>query len=194
MATIHAATQALEHPLRRAEAGVRMLLTLAPCEPHVVEDTPGRVVRAFCEMTRGYLERPDTILEKRFPIDADEIVAVKDIEFVSLCEHHLLPFTGVAHVGYLPNGEVVGLSKIARLVDCYARRLQLQERLCYEIARSIEHELVAPAVGVVIIAAHSCLTCRGAQKQRTSMITSAMLGLFRKDRAARQEFLDLIGL
>lgn len=156
-----------------------------------LKETPRRVVAALEEMTVGYKEDPKVLLSTVFDEDYDEIVILKDIPFVSLCEHHLLVFSGTADVGYLPGGKVVGLSKLARLVDCFARRLQVQERLTKQIAEAIQEHLGAKGVGAVIRASHSCMACRGVRKPGATMITSAMLGVFRENPAARAEFLDL---
>lgn len=155
-----------------------------------LQDTPARFYKAFKEMTSGYSESPEDILSRTFEESYDEIVICKDIPFVSLCEHHLLPFVGTADVGYLP-GKVVGLSKLARLVDCFAKRLQMQERLTQQIAKALGDHLQARGVAVVIRAAHSCMACRGVKKSNTTMVTSTMLGAFLNDRAARQEFFSL---
>lgn len=194
MAAIRTAAQGLEGPLTLATAGLRALLAEMPCPTEILEETPGRVVRALCEMTRGYREDPAEILARQFPATSDDLVILKDIEFTSLCEHHLMPFAGHAHVGYLPNGFAVGLSKLARVVDCYAARLQMQERLCAEIARAIETYVSSFGAACVIEATHGCLCYRGAQKTRATFITSTMLGRFREDLALRQEFFDAIKL
>lgn len=158
-----------------------------------LEDTPQRWVKALQEMTSGYAESPEEILAKRFECEeSDELVLLKGIAFTSLCEHHLLPFNGVAHVGYLPDARVVGLSKLARLVDCFAKRLQLQERLTRQIATSIETHLESKAVGVVIEAHHSCMGCRGVRKPGAVMVTSCLLGKLRNLPPLRAEFLSLI--
>lgn len=157
------------------------------------DETPARWVKALGELTSGYAQDPREILSKRFyqPC-ADELVILKDIPFTSLCEHHVLPFTGVAHVAYLPGDFVVGLSKLARLVDCYANRLQVQERLTQEIAKALSDTIKAAAVGVVIEAAHSCMACRGVKKPGAKMITSSLLGLLRTKFELRAEFMSLI--
>jgi GTP cyclohydrolase I len=158
-----------------------------------LEETPRRWVKALVEMTEGYRQCPKEILSKRFVQPAaDELVILRDITFTSLCEHHLLTFTGVAHVGYLPSGFVVGLSKLARLVDCFARRLQVQERMTHDIAHTIQRELDSSAVGVVVEAHHSCMGCRGVKKEGASMVTSALLGKLRSEASLRSEFLALI--
>jgi len=158
-----------------------------------LEETPARWVKAFQEMTAGYNENPAEILAKRFEQPAaDELVILRDIEFTSLCEHHLLPFSGVVHVAYLPGGFLVGLSKLARLVDCYARRLQVQERMTEQIATAMLANLQSRAVGVVVKAHHSCMGCRGVKKPGARMITSSLLGMLRTDSALRAEFLSLV--
>lgn len=155
--------------------------------------TPLRVAEALKFFTRGYRENPKTVLnDALFEATTDEMVIVKDIDFYSLCEHHMLPFFGKCHVAYLPTKKVVGLSKIARLVDVYARRLQIQERMTQEIATTLKDLIQAQGVGVVIEAQHLCMMMRGVEKQNSYAITSAMLGRFRDDARTRAEFLDLI--
>ena len=155
--------------------------------------TPDRVERSLRFFTQGYQEDLEKIFaQARFVEDYDEMVLVKDIDFSSLCEHHLIPFYGKCHVAYIPNGRIVGLSKIPRLVDAFARRLQVQERLTTQIAGTLELYLKPKGVGVVIEAQHLCTTIRGVQKQNTKMITSSMLGTFRTDSKTRMEFLSLI--
>jgi GTP cyclohydrolase I len=155
--------------------------------------TPGRVSRALRELTDGYDVAPeDVIAGAVFDQDYDEMVLVKDIPFYSLCEHHLLPFFGTVHVGYLPKGKVVGLSKIPRLVDVFAHRLQLQERMTNEIAQALNGALAPKGVGVVVEARHLCMEMRGVEKPGGQLITSCMLGTFRKDPRTRAEFLDLV--
>jgi GTP cyclohydrolase IA len=153
-------------------------------------ETPGRFLKAFFEMTQGYDQDPEKILSKRFKQDYDEMVVVNDINFTSLCEHHLLPFIGIATVGYIPQGTVVGLSKIPRLVDCFSRRLQIQERLTNEIAEAMNLHLQPKGVGVIIEAQHQCMSCRGVRKQNAKMITSAMRGVMLTNPSARSEFLN----
>jgi len=154
--------------------------------------TPQRVEESFKFLTKGYQEKPAEILTSAlFEEEYDEMVIVKDIDLYSLCEHHLLPFHGKAHVAYLPSGKIVGLSKIMRVVEAYARRLQVQERLTQQIAHCIQDALSPLGVGVVIEAYHLCTAMRGVEKQNSHMITSALLGKFR-DRATRQEFLSII--
>jgi GTP cyclohydrolase I len=156
-----------------------------------LRDTPGRVARALREMTRGYEQDPTTILARTFVIDCDEMVVLSGIRFSSLCEHHLLPFHGVATVGYIPKKSVVGISKLARVVECFAQRLQVQERLTSQIAQAIQSELDPVGVGVVVTAHHSCIGCRGAKQADADMITSSLLGQFREDARTRAEFLEL---
>jgi GTP cyclohydrolase I len=153
-------------------------------------DTPERVLRAWREMTSGYGDDPAEILARTFDETSDEMVVLRNISFHSTCEHHLLPFYGEVSVGYLP-GKVVGISKLARLVDCFARRLQIQERLTRQIAESIEEHLDARGVGVIVRAHHLCMGCRGVRQQNTEMVTSSMLGTLRSDPMARAEFLRL---
>jgi GTP cyclohydrolase I len=154
--------------------------------------TPGRVAKAMAFLTKGYEEDPKKILRGAlFDVDYDEMVIVKDIEMFSLCEHHMLPFFGKVHVAYIPNGKVVGLSKIARLVEVFARRLQVQERMTTQIADAIQEAIAPQGVGVVIEARHLCMMMRGIEKQNSSTVTSAMLGCFRQ-KETRSEFLSLV--
>ena len=153
-------------------------------------DTPSRVVRAWREMTAGYREDPAEILSRTFDESSDELIILRGISFYSTCEHHLLPFYGEACVGYLP-GKVVGISKLARLVNCFAQRLQVQERMTRQIADAIEEHLDARGVGVVLRAHHLCMGCRGVRQQETDMVTSSMLGTLRSDATSRSEFLRL---
>jgi GTP cyclohydrolase I len=156
-------------------------------------DTPKRAMKAMQYLTRGYHQSLDEIVNKAmFSSDNDEMVLLKDIELYSLCEHHVLPIIGKAHVAYLPKGRVIGLSKIARIVDMFAARLQIQENLTRQIAEAIMEVTNARGVGVVIDAKHMCMTMRGIEKQNSSMTTSVMLGAFREDPRTREEFLDLI--
>ena len=155
--------------------------------------TPERMARALEYLTRGYHEEPEKVLQDAlFAVSYDEMVIVRDIEMFSLCEHHVLPFFGKVHVAYIPNGKVIGLSKIPRLVDIFARRLQVQERLTTQIAESIQHAIQPQGVGVVIEARHLCMMMRGVEKQHSSAVTSAMLGVFRDCQETREEFLALI--
>jgi GTP cyclohydrolase I len=155
--------------------------------------TPLRVEKALKAITSGYADDPIRILnEAMFTVDTDEMVIVKDIELYSMCEHHMLPFFGKAHVAYLPAGRVVGLSKLPRLVDMFARRLQVQERLTSQIAKTIEDVIKPRGVGVVIEARHLCMMMRGVGKQNSVAVSSCMLGEFRSNRATRDEFLSLV--
>ncbi len=155
-------------------------------------DTPRRVLEAMREMTAGYREDPAEILSRTFDEASDELIVLRGIEFYSICEHHLLPFYGTASIGYLP-GEVVGISKLARLVNCYGRRLQIQERLTRQIAEAIQTYLHARGTAVIIRAHHLCMGCRGVKLPSTELVTSAMLGTMREDAVTRAEFLRLCG-
>jgi GTP cyclohydrolase I len=156
--------------------------------------TPERVRRMYDELTAGYHLDADALINgAMFSVDYDEMVVVRDIEFFSLCEHHLLPFIGRAHVGYLPRGRVVGLSKIPRIVDMYAQRLQVQERLTVQIADFLMERLEPKGVACVIEATHMCTMMRGVKKQEATMVTSSMTGTFRRDARTRAEFMGLIG-
>jgi GTP cyclohydrolase IA len=155
--------------------------------------TPERFEKALRFLTSGYRQDPAKILNgAMFSVTYDEMVVVKDIEVYSLCEHHLLPFFGKCHVAYIPNKKVVGLSKIARLVNMYARRLQIQERLTSQIAQTLEDQLSPQGVGVIVEARHLCMVMRGVEKQHSAAMTSAMLGVFRENKQTRDEFLSLI--
>ena len=155
--------------------------------------TPARVARALRQLTDGYeMDVDDVIAGAVFEQDYDEMVLVKDVPFYSLCEHHMLPFFGTCHVGYLPKGRVVGLSKIPRLVEVFAHRLQLQERMTREIAEALMAALTPRGVGVVVEARHLCMEMRGVQKTGSQLITSCMLGTFRRDPRTRAEFLELV--
>jgi GTP cyclohydrolase I len=156
--------------------------------------TPERFEKALKFLTSGYHQNVDHILNgATFSVTYDEMVVVKDIEFFSLCEHHVLPFFGKAHVAYLPSNKVLGLSKIARLVNMFARRLQIQERMTCQIAKAIEEKIAPQGVGVIIEARHLCMQMRGVEKQHGSAVTSAMLGAFRHNKQTRDEFLSLVG-
>lgn len=156
-------------------------------------DTPKRAAKAMKFLTRGYQQSLDEVINgAMFPTENSEMVIVKDIELYSMCEHHMLPFIGKCHVGYIPNGQVIGLSKIARIVDMYARRLQIQENMTKEVADAIMQATGAAGVGVVIEAKHMCMMMRGVEKQNSSMKTSMMLGIFRSNQSTRTEFLSLI--
>lgn len=175
-----------------AQAAVRTLLSYVGEDVHRegLADTPMRVAKAWDEMTRGYGEDPRAILGRDFHGDGyDEMVVCRNVEFNSVCEHHLLGFSGVAHVAYVPRKRVVGLSKMARLVDCFARRLQIQEQLTQQVARAMMEHLKPKGVGVVVVAKHSCMSCRGVGKQQAEMVTASLLGVFRRPEV-RAEFLD----
>jgi len=175
-----------------AEDAVTTLLRFIGEDPsrEGLADTPGRVVRAWREMTAGYQEDPAEILSRTFDESSDELIVLRGISFYSMCEHHLLPFYGEACVGYLP-GKVVGISKLARLVNCFAHRLQVQERMTRQIADAIETHLDARGVGVILRAHHLCMGCRGVRQQETDMVTSSMLGTLRTDATSRSELLRL---
>jgi GTP cyclohydrolase I len=155
--------------------------------------TPARVHKAFEFLTRGYNEDPEALLKNAlFTVTYDEMVIVKDVEVFSLCEHHMLPFFGKVHVAYIPNGKVIGLSKIPRLIEIFSRRLQIQERLTTQIAETIQKVIQPQGVGVVIEARHLCMMMRGVEKQHSAAVTSSMLGCFREEQETRTEFLSLI--
>lgn len=156
-------------------------------------DTPKRAAKAFEFLTRGYGQSVDDVVNNAlFPSDSSEMILVQDVELYSLCEHHLLPFIGKCHVAYIPTGKVLGLSKVARIVDLYARRLQIQESLTSQIAETIMAVTDAEGVGVIIEAKHMCMMMRGVEKQNSVMKTSAMLGCFRNEQKTREEFLSLL--
>jgi len=180
---------------RAIAAHVREIIRLVGEDPERegLRKTPERYEKALKFLTSGYHQNVDHVLNgATFSVSYDEMVVVKDIEFFSLCEHHLLPFFGKAHVAYLPSNKVVGLSKIARLVNMFARRLQIQERMTCQIAKSIEEKIAPQGVGVIIEARHLCMQMRGVEKQHGSAVTSAMLGAFRENKQTRDEFLALI--
>jgi len=182
---------------REAEEAVRTMIRWAGDDPdrEGLLGTPDRVARAWEEFFKGYNEDPTEILARTFEeIEGyDEMVMLKDIRFESHCEHHLLPIIGKAHVAYLPDKRVVGISKLARLVEAYAKRLQIQEKMTAQIATAIDEVLQPKGVAVVIEAAHQCMTTRGIHKPGTTMVTSRMLGPFRTDQKTRREFLAMIG-
>ena len=155
--------------------------------------TPERVHRAFEFLTRGYNADPEVLLKNAlFTVSYDEMVIVKDVEMFSLCEHHMLPFFGKVHVAYIPNGKVIGLSKVPRLIEIFSRRLQIQERLTTQIAETIQKVIQPQGVGVVVEARHLCMVMRGVEKQHSAAVTSSMLGCFRDEQETRTEFLSLI--
>ena len=180
----------------QAEDAVRVLLRWAGENParEGLLDTPKRVVKAYRDWFSGYTLDPDDYLQRTFEEVAgyDELIVLRDIEFESHCEHHMAPIIGRVHVGYLPDGKVVGISKLARVVDAYARRFQVQEKMTAQIADCIQRVLQPRGVGVVIEGAHECMTTRGVHKRGVSMITSKMLGSFRDDARTRSEFLQFI--
>jgi GTP cyclohydrolase I len=180
-----------------AEEAVRTLIRWAGDDPlrEGLVETPGRVARAYAEFFSGYLSDPLQILATTFSeVDGyDEMVVLKDIRFESYCEHHMVPIIGRAHVAYLPDHRVVGISKLARLVDTYAKRLQIQEKMTVQIADALNTVLQPKGVGVILEAAHQCMSTRGVHKPGTSLVTSRMLGAFREDPSTRREFLSIIG-
>lgn len=184
----------LERPLdvTASETAVTRILRFIGEDPtrDGLADTPRRVVRAWREMTAGYGEDPAAILSRTFEETSDELVILRGVSFYSTCEHHMLPFYGSVSVGYLP-GKVVGISKLARLVHCFARRLQIQERMTRQIADAIAEHLQARGVGVIVAAHHLCMGCRGVRQASTEMVTSSMLGTLRNDPVSRSEFLRL---
>jgi len=181
-----------------AEAAVRTLLQWAGEDPtrEGLLDTPKRVAKAYEEWFSGYALDPDQYLARTFEeVDGyDEMIVLRDIEYESHCEHHMAPIIGKVHVGYLPRGKVVGISKLARVVEAYAKRFQVQEKMTAQIAGCIQRALQPLGVGVVVNGAHECMTTRGVHKRGVSMITSTMLGSFREDARTRGEFLRLIGI
>ena len=159
-----------------------------------LQKTPHRVAKSWTTFAKGYKQTPEEVVgDAVFNERCDEIVAVRDIDFFSLCEHHLLPFKGVAHVGYLPDEKIIGLSKIPRIVDIYARRLQVQERLTQQVADALQDVLSPKGVAVIIEAEHLCMQMRGVEKKSSFMITSAVRGAFRENNKTREEFLSIIG-
>ncbi len=157
-----------------------------------LRETPARVARMYAELLGGMREQPEIHFKSVFTEDYDEIVLLRDIPFFSMCEHHMLPFIGCAHVAYLPSGKVLGVSKMARIVDCFAKRLQVQERMTGQIADLMMQHLKPLGVAVVVEASHSCMTIRGIKKPGSTMVTSALRGLFRKDSRSRNEILSLL--
>ena len=186
----------LPPPSREVEQAVRSILEQLGEDPDRdgLRETPARVARSMAFLTSGYSTDPREVVGNAlFEADYDEMVVLPDIEVYSLCEHHLLPFFGRVHIAYLPKDKIVGLSKLARLAEVYARRLQVQERLTTEIATAINDILEPKGVGVVMEAQHLCMMMRGVEKQRSRAVTSCMLGRFRSDVKTRTEFLSLIG-
>jgi GTP cyclohydrolase I len=191
-ATIAAPASGVDQP--RIERAVREILAAIGEDPdrEGLLETPGRVARMYAEMFSGLHEDPRQHLKKFFKEKYDEVVLVKDISFNSMCEHHMLPFMGKAHIGYLPNGKVIGLSKLARVVEVVARRPQVQERMTETIADLLVGELEAKGVAVVVEASHSCMTIRGIRKPGSLCVTSAMRGVFRSHLSSRSEIMNLI--
>ena len=180
----------------QAESAIKLLLRWAGDNPERegLLDTPKRVAKAYKEWFAGYQSKPELFLKRTFKeVEGyDEMVILRDIEFESHCEHHIAPIIGVAHVGYIPNGRVVGISKLARVVEAYAKRLQVQEKMTAQIANCIFDVLQPKGVGVVIVAKHECMTTRGVHKTGVSMVTSSLLGSFREDARTRAEFLKCV--
>jgi GTP cyclohydrolase I len=186
----------MEPNLGKMESLVRQLLVELGEDPdrEGLVKTPQRVAQALAFLTHGYRTDQDEVINQAlFTQTTSSMVIVKDIELYSLCEHHMLPFFGRCHIGYIPNGKVFGVSKLARLVDVYARRLQLQERLTEQISQVVMESVDAKGVGVMIEARHLCMMMRGVEKQNSTMITSSVLGVFREHLATREEFLSLVG-
>ena len=179
-----------------AEEAIRTLIKWAGDDPNRegLIDTPNRVARAYEEFFAGYWENPVDLLERTFEeVEGyDEMVVLKDIRFESHCEHHMVPIIGRAHIGYLPKNRVVGISKLARVMEVYAKRLQIQEKFTAQVANAIQDVLQPVGVGVVVEAAHQCMTTRGVRKPGVTMVTSALRGTFKSDHQTRKEFLDLI--
>ena len=187
--------QVLEIPTGKEwESAVKLLLRLIGEDParEGLRRTPLRVKQSLQFLTSGYRQDPAKILQRRFAVKQDEMVIVKDIDFFSLCEHHLLPFFGKCHIAYMPDRQIIGLSKIPRLVDAFAHRLQVQERLTTQIAEAINTHVRPTGVACVIEASHLCMMMRGVQKQNSRAVTSSMLGIFRSSDKTRSEFLTLI--
>ena len=178
----------------RIEAAVREILRAVGEDPdrEGLRETPARVARMYAEMFAGLRADPSLVLKKTFEQQYNEVVLVKDIRFSSMCEHHLLPFTGKAHIGYLPDGRILGLSKMARLVEGFARRPQVQERMTEQIADLLESELAPRGVGVILEASHTCMTIRGVRSPDSVCTTSSMRGIFRENALSRGELLSLV--
>lgn len=186
------ATQDIDH--KRIEAAVREILLAVGEDPgrDGLRDTPARVARMYVELFAGLREDPKKLLEASFEEKYDELVVLRNIPFNSMCEHHLMPFEGIAHVAYLPDGKVVGISKLARVVEAYALRPQVQERLTNQICDLLDQALKAKGVAVVMSATHTCMTCRGVRKAGSEMVTSALRGLCRSDARTRSEVMMLL--
>jgi GTP cyclohydrolase I len=179
----------------RIEAAVKEILAALGEDPNRdgLKDTPGRVARMYDEVFSGLHKDPQEVLTTMFDERHEEVVLVRDIPFDSMCEHHLLPFTGICHIAYIPKGKILGLSKFARLLEVFSKRPQVQERLTSQVATTLMETLNPHGVAVVMKATHSCMTMRGVRKPGSSMVTSSMLGIFRTDMKARSEVLNLIG-
>ena len=184
----------VEVDLTRIERAVREILLAVgeDADREGLRETPARVARMYAELFSGLRENPREHVQKFFTEKYDEVVLVRDISFCSICEHHLLPFMGKAHVAYLPRGRVIGISKLARVVDAFAHRPQVQERLTNQIAQTIDQKITPVGVAVVVEATHLCMSMRGVEKQNSFAVTSAMLGVFRDNARTRMEFLELI--
>src|SRR6476659_8454452 len=184
-------------PRQQAEDAVRTLIRWAGDDPtrEGLRDTPARVARAYEEFFAGYEQDPREILKRTFSeVEGyDEMIVMNDIRFESHCEHHMVPIIGKAHIGYLPDKRVVGISKLARLIDIYAKRMQIQEKMTVQIADTLQEVLRPKGVGVVVEAAHQCMTTRGVHKPGVGLVTSRMVGAFRDDPSTRREFLAVIG-
>jgi len=185
---------ASERDARVRELIVELLMTISidGIDEEARRNTPDRVARSMRELYRGYEQSPSTILGRAFKSGSDEMVVVGHVPFFSMCEHHMLPIIGTAHVGYIPDGKILGISKIPRLIECYARRLQLQERMTSDIADAFMEHVKPRGVGVILAAEHTCMTMRGVNKPGSKTVTSAMRGLFKDDPKTRAEFLRLI--
>jgi GTP cyclohydrolase I len=194
VATVNSNGRKHKVDLKTIEQAVRDILTAVGEDPdrEGLQETPARVARMYAEMFSGLHDDPRTHLSKVFTEKYDEVVVVRDIGFSSMCEHHLLPFSGKAHIGYIPNGRVVGLSKLARVVESVARRPQVQERMTETIADLLVSELSAKGVAVIVEASHSCMTIRGVRKPESLCVTSAMKGLFRSNMSSRSEIMQLV--
>jgi GTP cyclohydrolase I len=182
-------------PHYEAVKAVRTLLAYLGEDPERegLRETPERVLRGYGEMLRGYRVDVSTLFKTFEDGACDELVLLRDIPFDSLCEHHILPFSGVAHIAYIPDGKVIGVSKLARVLDAYAQRLQIQERLCVQVTRALDDHLEPLGSACILEATHSCMSCRGVRKSGSVMVTSSLTGIFRDDPAARSELLRLIG-
>lgn len=180
--------------LAKIQKAVRDILVAVGADPdrEGIRDTPRRVADMYAELFSGMFEDPSVHLQVEFSEKYDEMVILRDIPFYSMCEHHLLPFMGKAHIAYIPDGKVVGVSKLARVVECFARRPQVQERLTCQIADLLMEQLDAKGAGVIIEATHTCMTIRGVKKPGSVMVTSAMLGMFRRNLATRNEAISLL--